>query len=351
MIHNKFTKIVVLDTVIFYPEHEIILKELVCNPKIERVPLVYNQGKREWELPDDYTMPIDANIIIWPSSIPETFDGINLKIHEKLRTGYCYVEESLRENIPAQNLLNRIKDADCIITCWTTITDLVLENINPKAILSWTHEYEHRLNVKKASEKGIFTACVDDYGTDSVAELEFNMLIELIERNKITDQKAQTKEDFAFGALLKLFTHYRKAFINEKNTRKGKFSHQFHKIGRSLKYYGEFGGRTLDEVIPSKLLEEKTIGILRTDDKLDYLTDILTNGFNANVTVLNCVNSESAEFYKLLSMNEFIIFNSALLDQITLDIIYTIKKNNVIDTQTLSHFKETLIDKTIGVIG
>lgn len=348
---NKFNKVVVLDTVIFYPEHETVLKELVHNPKIERVPLEYNQSKKEWELPENYFLPIDANIIIWPSSLPETFNGISLEIHEKLRTGYCYVEERLRENIPAQNLLNRVKDADCIITCWTPITDLVLENINPKAILTWTHEYEHRLNVKKANEKGIFTACVDDYGTNSVAELEFNMLLELIQRNKITDQKAKTYEDFAFGALLKLFSYYRKAYINEKNTRKGKFSHQFHKIGRSLKYYGEFGSRTLDEVIPSKLLEGKTIGILRTDDKLDYLTDILKNGFNANITVLDYVNSDEAIFYKLLSTNEFIIFDSSLIDQSALEIIYMIKKVNIIDTQTLPHFRETLMGKTIGVVG
>jgi len=181
---DKFKKIVVLDTVIFYPEHEIILKKLVENPKIERVPLEFDQVEKEWKLPEGYSLPDDANIIIWPSSLPESFDGINPEVHEKLKTGHCYVEVSLRDDIPAQNLYNRVKDADCIITCWTAIPDLVLERINPRAILTWTHEYEHRLNVKMSNEKGIYTGCVDDYGTDSVAELEINMFLELIERNK-----------------------------------------------------------------------------------------------------------------------------------------------------------------------
>jgi len=351
MLNNKFNKIVVLDTVIFYPEHEAILKELVNNPKMERVPLEYNQSKKEWELPANYIFPEDANIIIWPSSLPETFDGISLEIHEKLKTGYCYVEAALRENIPAQNLLNRIKDADCIITCWTAIPDLVLENINPKAILTWTHEYEHRLNVRKANERGIYTACVDDYGTESVSELEFNMLLELIVRNKVTNQKAKTDQDFAFGVLLKLFTYYRKAYINEKNTRKGKFSHQFHKIGRSLKHYGDLNGRSLDEVIPPKLLGGKKIVIISSGNNLDYLANILILGFNANVTVLKNSNTDIADFFKLLSINEFIIFDSDLIDHTTLNIILMIKKENAIDIRTLLHFEETLKDKTIGIIG
>jgi len=100
---------------------------------------------------------------------------------------------------------------------------------------------------------------VADYGTDSVAELEFNMILELIERNKKTDKKAETDEDIAIGTLLTLFTYYRKAYINEKNTRKGKFSHQFHKIGRSLNHYGDMQGKVLDDIIPPKSLEGKNI--------------------------------------------------------------------------------------------
>ncbi|MFA5993976.1 MAG: NAD(P)-dependent oxidoreductase [Parcubacteria group bacterium] len=348
---NKFKKVVILDTVIFYPEHEILLKELVDNPKIERVPLQFNQDNREWELPKDYALPEDANIIIWPSSLPESFNGISPAVHEKLKTGNCWTEAGLRDDINAQNLYNRIKDADCIITCWTGIPDLILKRINPRAIITWTHEYEHRLNVKMANEKGIYTGCVEDYGTDSVTELEFSMIMELIKRNKETHKKAETDKDIAIGSLLRLFEYYRKAHINERNTRKGKFSHQFHKIGRSLSHYGDMSGKYLDDIIPPKSIEGKNIGILSTSDKFDYITNILRDGFKANVAILHDTNSNVANFYKLLALNEFIIFDSNSLDMATINKIQEIKKEKCIDIQKLSHYDENLKNKTLGVIG
>lgn len=349
---KKFKKVVVLDTVIFYPEHEIILKELVEKPKIERIPLEFNQTEKEWDLPKGYIMPEDATIIIWPSSLPESFDGISPEVHEKLKTGYCYVEQGLRDNIPAQNLYNRVKDADCIITCWTAIPDEVLKRINPRAILTWTHEYEHRLNVKLANEKGIYTGCVDDYGTDSVAELEFNMLLELIERNKKTDRKAQTDEDIAIGSLSRIFHYYRKMDLNEKNTRKGKFSHQFHKIGRAIKHYGDMSGKTLDEIIPPKSIEGKLIGVLHSTSKLDYLISILKNGLGANVSILKDTDSNKANFYKLLSLNEFVIIDSSILDALTLEKIKLLKNaKQIIDIQDIRHYTESMKNKTLGIIG
>ena len=65
---EKFKKVVALDTIIFYPEHEEVLKQLVEKPKIERVPLVFDQQTHEWNLPVNYKLPEDANIVIWPSS-------------------------------------------------------------------------------------------------------------------------------------------------------------------------------------------------------------------------------------------------------------------------------------------
>lgn len=348
---KKFKKVVILDTVIFYPEHEVILKELVEKPKIERVPLEFNQEKKEWELPIDYVMPEDATIIVWPASLPESFEGISIEVHNKLKTGICWVEEGLIGDLWAQNLLNRIKDADCIITCWTGIPDNVLDIISPKAILTWTHEYEHRLNVTKANEKGIYTGCVEDYGTDAVAELEVNMLLQLIDRNKRTTQKFESDEDVAIGALLQIFTYYRKADINEKNTRKGKFSHQFHKIGRSLKHYGDLSEKNLDEVIPAKLLEGKSIGILSNNMNVDYLESILVKGFHMQVHRMKNLNSNVSDFYKVLALNDFVVFDSSIIDEITKEKILAIKKDMCIDVQSLVHYGERIKGKTLGVIG
>src|SRR3989344_4727577 len=131
---SKFKKVVVLDTVIFYPEHEEILKSLVEKPKIERVPLEYDQRAHAWRLPKSYRLPKDATIILWPSSLPEVIDKIDLDIHEKLCTAQCWAPGVIGANISAQNLLNRIYDADCILTCWTNIPDEVLDAIQPRAI-------------------------------------------------------------------------------------------------------------------------------------------------------------------------------------------------------------------------
>ncbi|KKQ80593.1 MAG: Glyoxylate reductase [Parcubacteria group bacterium GW2011_GWC2_38_7] len=348
---KKFYKVVILDTVIFYPEHEKLLKQLVEKPKIERVPLEYNQTSKEWELPDGYLMPEDASIIIWPSSLPESFNGISVEVHEKLKTGYCYVEQGLRDNIPAQNLLNRVKDADCIITCWTAIPDEVLERINPKAILTWTHEYEHRLNVKLANKKGIFTACVNDYGTGAVAELEINMLLELIKRNKKTDLKFENEHDIAIGVLMELFCHYRKSYVNEKNTRRGKFSHQFHKMGRSLKYYGDLNGKDLDEVIPYKSIEGKRIGFVTKSKQVDYLVNVLRNGFNATVSILENLDTNNADFYKIISLNDFVVYDSSEIDQLAVAKIIMIGRDRSIDIQSLKHYDEILKNKTVGIVG
>lgn len=180
--------------------------------------------------------------------------------------------------------------------------DEFLDMISPKAILTWTHEYEHRLNVTKANEKGVYTGCVEYYGTDAVAELEFNMLLELIDRNKKTTKKFETDEDIAMGVLTQFFKYYRKADVNEKNTRKGKFSHQFHKIGRSLKHYGDLSEKNLDDIIPSKLIEGKNVGILSNESNLDYLENILQKGFKSNVHRLRNLNSNVSDFYKTLSL-------------------------------------------------
>jgi len=349
---KKFKKVVMLDTVIFYPEHELVLKRLVHNPIIERVPLEYNQEMNEWELPENYIFPENANIIIWPSSLPESFYGITDEINERLKTGICYVEENLRSNFNSQNLLNRINDADCIITCWTSIPDEVLKMISPKAILTWTHEYEHRLNINLANSRGIFTACVDDYGTDAVAELTFNMIIQLYERNFKTDQKLLTDDDLVIGCLNQLFLHYRKIETNEKNTRKGKFTHQFHKIGRASRFYSNLMENNLDNKIPNRLLKEKKIGVINKNIEVDYLVNVLRKGFNSLVKQISIIDNRSAEFYGFLAENDVIIFNSEDIPQLDKLLINELCFNKLlIDVSKLNHYNKGLKRKTLGIIG
>lgn len=354
MTQNKFRKVAVLDTVIFYPEHEALLKSMVENPKVERVPLTYNAMKREWHLPENYALPDDATIVIWPSSLPGSFEGLTPEVHEQLRTAQCWTEAGLRESISSQNLYNRMRGADCVLTCWTDIPDRVLEKLvtdgETRAIITWTHEFEHRLNVSKAKEAGIYTNCVADYGTDAVAELEFDGLIKLIEKNKTTTESWQTDEDITVGVLSNLFTRYRKSDVNEKNTRKGKFSHQFHKIGRSQAHYGSFGEKSLDDIIPEQLLEGKSVGILG-DSSCDYLERVLIDGFRMNVQRAEQMSEDSADFYKFLAANETVVYDSSKVSSTVAAKIRAIKKDRAVDVSAIKHYDENLRGKKLGIIG
>lgn len=348
---KKFKKIVVLDTVIFYPEHEKLLTSMVEKPVLERVPLRFDDRKREWCLPDGYELPAEANIIIWPSSLPETIDHIPLEVHGKLKTAQCWAPAVLQESVTTQNLLNRIQDACCVITCWTNIPDEVLDFIQPRAIITWTHEFEHRLNIEKAKKKGIYTNCVPDYGTEAVAELQWDGLLKLIERNKSTTQRASTPSDVVIGVLRYLFDRYRKAHLIEKNTRRGKFSHQFHKIGRSQMHYGSLRERPLDEVIPHRLIEGKTIGLLGTDSRLDYLAHVLSRGFHMHVGRSMCMDHDSAAFYKFLAEHETIVFDSAVIRSDAMLKIRSMHAEGAVDIQILAHYREELSGRMVGVIG
>ena len=342
---GKFKKVVVLDTVIFYPEHEDLLKSMVEKPVIERVPLTFDDSRQEWCLPPGYELPENATIVIWPSSLPETLHNISLETHERLGTAQCWAPALLRENLSAQNLLSRIADADCILTCWTNIPDEVLDAVDARAIITWTHEFEHRLNVAKASALGIYTNCVPDYGTEAVAELQWDGLLRLIERNKATGDKASTSTDLLVGVLRHLFDRYRKAHVNERNTRRGKFSHQFHKLGRSQAHYGSMRERDLDDIIPYRLIEGKTIGILGADLRFDTLLKVLSQGFRMITGRYSSTDHDDAAFYRFLTAHETIVYDSAVCSVSALEKIRAIHPRTSLDVQTFCHYQEDLAGK------
>jgi lactate dehydrogenase-like 2-hydroxyacid dehydrogenase len=107
-----YRKIVVLDSVIFYPEHRRRLEEMA---------------------------------------------------DEVVEYNTCGSEEEV---------LERCQGADCIISCWVDISHRVLlENPQLRTVAFWTHDYEHRIDHVFARQRGIHVPAIPDYGTDSVAEL------------------------------------------------------------------------------------------------------------------------------------------------------------------------------------
>ena len=94
---KKYKKIVILDSVILYPEHRYRLNQLA----------------------DEIT-----------------------------EYNTCNTEEEV---------LERVKGADCVISCWVDITNRVIdENPQIKTIAFWTHAYEHRIDKKYAESHGIY---------------------------------------------------------------------------------------------------------------------------------------------------------------------------------------------------
>jgi len=112
MTKKLYRKVVVLDSVIFFPEHRRRLEELA--DQVEE----YNT---------------------------------------------CSSEEEV---------LERCSGADCIISCWVDISRRVMtENPQLRTVAFWTHDYEHRIDHAFARKRGIYVPAIPDYGTDSVAEL------------------------------------------------------------------------------------------------------------------------------------------------------------------------------------
>lgn len=112
MTKKLYLKVVVLDSVIFFPEHRRRLEELA--DQVEE----YNTCSSEDEV------------------------------------------------------LERCSGADCIISCWVDISRRVMtENPQLRTVAFWTHDYEHRIDHTFARERGIYVPAIPDYGTNSVAEL------------------------------------------------------------------------------------------------------------------------------------------------------------------------------------
>lgn len=132
---EKYKKVVILDSVILYPEHRFRLNQ-IADEVVE-----YNTCKSEEEV------------------------------------------------------LERVAGADCIISCWVDISNRVIdENPQLKTIAFWTHAYEHRIDKEYALSKGIYLPCIPDYGTDSVAELAFIGLLNLYENTNRRNCRTMDEE-------------------------------------------------------------------------------------------------------------------------------------------------------------
>ncbi len=84
-----------------------------------------------------------------------------------------------KEEITEQVLLERLDGADAVVSCWTNISDSVLQKGTLRYIGFWTNLVQHRVNLELASQLGIEVTYIPDYGTEAVAEFTFALLQEL----------------------------------------------------------------------------------------------------------------------------------------------------------------------------
>jgi len=313
---KKFRKVVVLDTVIFYPEHRQLLNSIA------------------------------EEVLEYPTSLPEGLEKQYEESPDLFLNKLCYTQIAI-DNIPLQLLMNRVDGADVVVSCWTDIPDEILR-LNPqlKLIVFWTHEREHRINIKLAEELGITVANIPDYGTDAVAEVVFAGLWQLLHRNFGADNTLETGDKISHAIIDHVFSHFRQLQDNEKYTRSGKFTHHFHKIGL-VKF--DFTQKNLDELIPERLIEYKRVGLLnivKSDETTNALRalGVICEQYKINDTSL-------ATYYKFLAENDIIFYDTNGIDHSEIKKISVMFGDKLVDVGQLSSADYSFNNKIFGVIG
>lgn len=144
---------------------------------------------------------------------------------DKAEAPMCWTQLA-KEEMKTEEICERVKGADAIITCWTNIPDKVLlENSNLEFIGFWTNLVDHRVNRELADTLGIRIAYVPDYGTDSVAEMTIAGMLAVS----------------------------RRILINARDTRRGSWAYELLKTGSRVP--------SLDQ-IPQRMLKGKRLGLV-----------------------------------------------------------------------------------------
>ena len=98
---KKFKKVVVLDTVIFYPEHRQLLNSIA------------------------------EEVLEYPTSLPEGLEKQYEESPDLCLNKLCYTQIAI-DNIPLQLLMNRVDGADVVVSCWTDIPDEIIQKVKSK---------------------------------------------------------------------------------------------------------------------------------------------------------------------------------------------------------------------------
>lgn len=282
---NKYKKIVILDSVIIYPEHRFRLEQIA---------------------------------------------------DEIVEYNTCVSEEEV---------LERVKGADCIISCWVDIPNSVIDR-NPqiKTIAFWTHAYEHRIDKAYAEAHNIYVPCIPDYGTDSVAELLFIGLLKSMEKDYRAKQRGVDEQ------ILQLIANdVRKFDRNVRANLRGSWIHEYIKNGE-LKI-------TSPDEFEEDTLKGLTVGLLvESSENFAGLINILSNGFYMNVIHSGCdvqydLGVSFRPLENLLNESQILIYDPAVVSPEIFKQIKAHKYLSCVDLSSVLAQGESLYGKKLGIVG
>ncbi len=109
------------------------------------------------------------------------------------------IECKFYNNKPAnsQELLNRVKDVDIIVTSQYPISDNIISNSNNLKLISVAFTGTDHINTNLCKEKGITVCNAAGYSTDAVAELTIGMAIDILRKTTELDAVTRNSEDRA----------------------------------------------------------------------------------------------------------------------------------------------------------
>jgi len=246
-------------------------------------------------------------------------------------------------------VIERTAGADCIISCWVNIPNKVID-LNPqlKTIAFWTHAYEHRIDKKYAEAHGIFVPCIPDYGTDSVAELALGGLLELYgdrEKSFISQTEERTLSE---SVIDKIFNDVRRFKINVRDNLKGIWLHEYIKEGK-LKYTNEsdLPEETLKGLTVGFLVNRKfDFNLLKILSKGFRANTIACYG-----DLPHDLDIAFRPVEKLLAESQVIVYDSSDIAPEVEQEILSKHYLSVVDLQKIDRFGRSVIGKKLGIIG
>lgn len=269
---------------------------------------------------------------------PEHRERLEALADEVVEYNTCSTEDEISQ---------RCKGADCIISCWVDIPHRIIEE-NPqlRTIAFWTHDYEHRIDAPFAREHGIHIPAIPDYGTDSVAELVFIALLEMFshQRDGVQPAKDYASESVVaqIGDQVRLFSK------NSKDTLDGRWLHEYIKTGqRRLTHPSE---------IPEETLKGLTVGILDKGVLDGPLVKMLSDGFRMKLVYSlfdheHSLNVAFRPVEQLLDESRVLIYDDRALSEEHRRAVDSRSYLSKVNTANLVSSRRSLRGLTLGIVG